>query len=248
MEERPRTGHLSIVGLNVASSGASSVGVHRRNPADANDEPSSHTRTRGRLAHFRRRAGEPRAGGRSPRVTRSAKPGRLDWGDLVRLAERGHEIGGHTESHAALTEIPLEQARQEIARDRDALTSRGLDPSSFAYPYGKFTDEIADLVRALGYAAARGVGGVVETVPPLNPYQLRTPHSARTWTTADHLAGLTLAAQHEEGWLILPFHHIGHDRGSTYTTQPGQFTAYLDWLVERDMPVIPVREVIARAN
>lgn len=176
------------------------------------------------------------------------KPGRLDWGDLVRLAERGHEIGGHTESHAALTEIPLEQARQEIARDRDALTSRGLDPSSFAYPYGKFTDEIADLVRALGYAAARGVGGVVETVPPLNPYQLRTPHSARTWTTADHLAGLTLAAQHEEGWLILPFHHIGHDRGSTYTTQPGQFTAYLDWLVERDMPVIPVREVIARAN
>jgi len=172
-------------------------------------------------------------------------PGRLDWTDVVGLAERGHEIGGHTETHASLTEIPPEQARQELERDRDALIARGLDPKSFAYPYGRLTDEIADLVRDVGYRAARAVGGIVETLPPRNAFQLRTPHSARAWTTADHLAGLALAAQHEEGWLILPFHHIGRDRRSDYTTPAGELRTFLDWLVERNIRVVPVREVIS---
>lgn len=172
-------------------------------------------------------------------------PDRLGWGDIVRLEERGHEIGGHTESHAALSEIPLERARQEIVRDREALIAHGLDPVSFAYPYGKTTDEVEELVRDAGYVAGRGIGGIVETLPPVNAYRLRAPHSARQWTTAEHLAGLVLAAEHEEGWLIAPFHHLGHDRGSTYTTSASEFSTFLDWLVERNIRVMPVRNVIS---
>lgn len=173
------------------------------------------------------------------------KPGRLRWEDIVRLAERGHEIGGHTETHAELSEITLEQARQEIMRDREALTAHGLEPVSFAYPKGKCTDEVEQLVRRAGYIAGRGIGGVVETLPPLNAFRLRTPHSARTWTTAEHLAGLVLAAEHEEGWLIVPFHHLGRDPQSTYTTPTSEFAAFLDWLVDRNVQVTTVFNVLS---
>ena len=173
------------------------------------------------------------------------KPDRLGWDDIVGLAERGHEIGGHTESHTALPDVPLERARQEIVRDRTALVAHGLDPVSFAYPYGRSSDEVQDLVRDAGYLAGRAIGGIVETVPPENAYRLRAPHSARAWTTAEHLAGLVLAAEHEEGWLIAPFHQLGGDRRSSYTTPPDEFSAFLDWLVERSVRVIPVRDVVA---
>ena len=173
------------------------------------------------------------------------KPGRLRWEDIVRLAERGHEIGGHTQTHASLSEITLEQARQEIIRDRDAITAHGLEPVSFAYPKGKSTDEVEELVRSAGYVAGRGIGGIVETLPPLNAYRLRTPHSARTWTTAEHMAGLVLAAEHEEGWLIIPFHHLGRDPNSSYTTPTSEFAAFLDWLVDRNARVSPVCNVIS---
>lgn len=173
------------------------------------------------------------------------EPNRLGWSDIVGLAARGHEIGGHTESHAALSEVPLERARPEIVRDREALIAHGLDPVTFAYPYGKSTDEVEDLVRDAGYLAGRGIGGVVETLPPGNAYRLRAPHSARAWTTAEHLAGLVLAAEHEEGWLIAPFHHLGRDRRSSYTTPAREFSAFLDWLVERKVPVKTVRNVIS---
>lgn len=172
-------------------------------------------------------------------------PGHLGWEDITRLAARGHEIGGHTESHARLPIIPVKQAEEEIVRDLHALKAHGLDPVSFAYPYGESTGEIEGLVRQAGYMAGRGIGGVVETVPPVNAYQLRAPHSAREWTTAEHLAGLVLTAEHEEGWLILPFHHFGRNQGSSYTTPDGEFTAFLDWLVERDVRVKPVREVVS---
>jgi peptidoglycan/xylan/chitin deacetylase (PgdA/CDA1 family) len=173
------------------------------------------------------------------------EPDRLGWGDIVRLAARGHEIGGHTVSHAALSEIPLERARHEIVSDREALTAHGLEPVSFAYPYGKSTAETEDLVRHAGYLAGRGIGGVVETLPPGNAYRLRAPHSARAWTTAEQLAGLVLAAEHEEGWLIATFHHLGRDRRSNYTTPEREFSAFLDWLVERKVPVMPVRNVVS---
>jgi hypothetical protein len=103
-------------------------------------------------------------------------------------------------------------------------------------------------VREVGYSAARGVGGVVESLPPENPYRLRSPHSARAWTTAEQLAALVLVGAHEAGWMIVPFHHLEAEGqvASTYTTDPEQFREFLDWLVERAVRVACVRDVVGR--
>ena len=176
------------------------------------------------------------------------RAGYLGWNDILALAERGHEIGGHTANHVHLPDVGLEQARREIVKDREVLVAHGLEPVSFAYPYGESNAEVEALVREAGYRAARAIGGVVETLPPADAYALRSPHSAQPWTTAEHLAGLVLTAEHEQGWLILPIHAISAAGRSSYTTSPADLEAFLDWLLDRRTQVLPVRDVIARHN
>jgi peptidoglycan/xylan/chitin deacetylase (PgdA/CDA1 family) len=63
-------------------------------------------------------------------------------------------IGCHTVSHAALPDLPPDQQRREIETCRCALedwTARKV--ATFAYPYGRYDDVTAAVVRDLGYAA-----------------------------------------------------------------------------------------------
>jgi peptidoglycan/xylan/chitin deacetylase (PgdA/CDA1 family) len=175
------------------------------------------------------------------------RPGRLGWDDLRALAAQGHAVGGHTSTHVHLPELAAGAARGEIEGDRDALLEHDLDPVTFAYPYGEASPELESIVADLGYAAARGIGGIVETTPPENAFRLRTPHSARRWTTSEQLAALVLVAEHEGGWMIVPFHHLEPDGnvGSSYTTEPSLLAEFLDWLVARGVRVARVRDVVA---
>lgn len=176
--------------------------------------------------------------------------GHLGWDDLSALAAQGHEVGGHTSSHSHLPALTVNDARREIESDRLALLERELDPLTFAYPYGESTPEVESIVREVGYIAGRGIGGVVESVPPKHPFRLRSPHSARTWTTSEQLAALVLVGAHEAGWTIVPFHHLEAEGEATssYTTDPSQFAEFLDWLVARGVQVARVRDVIAEAE
>ncbi|HEU5243430.1 MAG TPA: polysaccharide deacetylase family protein [Gaiellaceae bacterium] len=175
--------------------------------------------------------------------------GYLGWDDLRALREQGHEIGGHTRHHTHLPALTVDEARRQIESDRAALLERELDPVTFAYPYGESSAEVRSIVREAGYIAARGVGGVVESLPPEDPFRLRSPHSARTWTTSEHLTALVLVGAHEAGWMIVPFHHFEANgpAASTYTTEPSRFAEFLDWLVARAVRVSRVRDVMADA-
>ncbi len=177
------------------------------------------------------------------------RKGNLGWDDLRAIRALGHEIGGHTSGHVHLPALDVADARREIESDRLALLERDLDPVTFAYPFGEYSPAVESIVREAGYVAARGVGGVVESVPPENVFRLRTPHSARTWTTPEHLSALVLVGAHEAGWTILPFHHVEAEGRvtSTYTTDPSQFAEFLDWIVARAVRVVRVRDIAAGA-
>jgi peptidoglycan/xylan/chitin deacetylase (PgdA/CDA1 family) len=173
--------------------------------------------------------------------------GSLGWDDLRALAAQGHEIGGHTCGHSHLTALTVPEARREIEADRLALLEHELDPTTFAYPFGESNAEVESIAREVGYTAARGVGGFVETLPPENVFRLRTPHSARTWTTAEVLKALVVAGAHESGWTILPFHHVEEEGrvASSYTTDPSHFAEFLDWLVAQNVRVMRVCDAVA---
>ena len=174
-----------------------------------------------------------------------ALPNRLAWDDVRSLAAAGHEIGGHTRTHVHLTEVPEEEARAEILRDHAELVAQGLRPATFAYPFGEHDERARRLVEEAGYDAGRAVGGIVESIPPRLRFALRTPHSARSSTTADDLAAFVHIAEHEGGWLLLVFHHVGEGAETDYTTSEADLTRFLDWLLTREVEVRRVCDVAA---
>jgi len=69
--------------------------------------------------------------------------------------EAGMDVGSHTRTHADLTAVSLQQARDEIVRSREELQQAiGCDVRHFCYPYGRYQTAHTDLVRDAGYVTA----------------------------------------------------------------------------------------------
>ncbi len=79
--------------------------------------------------------------------------------EVCTLADGGLvSIGAHTVTHALLTELPLEQQRHEIRESRSYLRELlKQEITTFSYPFGRYTDETAAIVRNEGYVAACSV-------------------------------------------------------------------------------------------
>jgi peptidoglycan/xylan/chitin deacetylase (PgdA/CDA1 family) len=79
----------------------------------------------------------------------------MTWEQVRDLAAAGIEIGGHSMNHAVLSNLPLEEARREIAGCREQIAERvGRPPRFFAYPNGYYTAQIRAAVREAGFEAA----------------------------------------------------------------------------------------------
>ena len=69
-----------------------------------------------------------------------------------------HEVAVHCLTHAMLTEMPQPQVLREILLDRENLEREfGGIIRGFAYPFGAYSDEIVESLRASGIAYARTV-------------------------------------------------------------------------------------------
>ena len=67
----------------------------------------------------------------------------------------GMDIGGHTKTHADLTKISLEAAKQEITDCKlDLEKTFKVSINDFCYPFGRFDEEISNLVQEAGYLSA----------------------------------------------------------------------------------------------
>jgi peptidoglycan/xylan/chitin deacetylase (PgdA/CDA1 family) len=181
----------------------------------------------------------------------------MTWPQIHDLANAGNEIGGHTLHHVDLTTVSTAEATTEICDDRTNLINNGFSPvSSFAYPYAASNTSVEQIVKGCGYSSGRSVGNInsitvctscpyAETIPPPDPYYLRTPDSASTTTTLSDLQTyVTNAETHGGGWVILVFHGIcDNSCTSSNSLSPSIFTAFLDWLAPRSANGTVVRTV-----
>jgi peptidoglycan/xylan/chitin deacetylase (PgdA/CDA1 family) len=67
----------------------------------------------------------------------------------------GMDIGGHTKTHADLTSISIEKAQKEIFDSKASLEKKfNTQVVDFCYPFGRFNEQIYDLVQDSGYTSA----------------------------------------------------------------------------------------------
>ena len=164
----------------------------------------------------------------------------MSWGQLTDLHLAGNEIGGHTLMHVNIKKLKTAAARHQVCDDRVAIYAQGLQPESFAYPFGSFDAGSKAVVASCGYNSGRGVSGVNdrkvfgETIPPLDAYATRTPPNPKQGTTLATIEGyVTAAEQNGGGWVQLVFHHVCDNNCDAYSITPANLDALLAWLAPR---------------
>jgi peptidoglycan/xylan/chitin deacetylase (PgdA/CDA1 family) len=97
----------------------------------------------------------------------------MDWDDLSALKNAGHDIGGHTMTHANLARLSPSEARDEISKSFNVIQQRLGEVRHFAWTFGGFSDFTPDAAKAVyecGYTScAAGVRGA--HVPHQQPVQ-----------------------------------------------------------------------------
>jgi peptidoglycan/xylan/chitin deacetylase (PgdA/CDA1 family) len=85
----------------------------------------------------------------------------LNESEILEMHSAGINFGSHTQSHRALTKIPLEEAARELAGSRKMLESLLDRPvTALCYPFAKQNRAVRGLARTAGYdAAVIGRGG-----------------------------------------------------------------------------------------
>jgi peptidoglycan/xylan/chitin deacetylase (PgdA/CDA1 family) len=176
---------------------------------------------------------------------------------LRALHKAGNEIAGHTVLHPPLTQVSTAEARREICDGRNTLIRWGFPATDFAYPYDAFNPKLERIVKACGYNSARQGGDVgspsachagcpvAETIPPADPYAIRTPSAIEDfWSLADMERPVTQAENGGGGWVVLIFHHICQSGCGIYSITPQHFNALLTWLRTQNVSVETVGQVI----
>ena len=98
----------------------------------------------------------------------------LSWAAAREMALDGISFGSHTLSHADLSTLAPSAAARELHDARQQIEQAlGQPVLNLAYPYGRFTPAIKDIVRRAGYRAACSCPTGYVGATNADPYDLR---------------------------------------------------------------------------
>jgi peptidoglycan/xylan/chitin deacetylase (PgdA/CDA1 family) len=118
----------------------------------------------------------------------------LDWQQVAELAQQGFQFGAHSISHPMLPDLPIEEAKHEIADSKTELqehTGQAID--FFAYPFGRWSPAVRAVVQEHYRGACSTGAGVVQpdadpfALPRVDVHYLRRPAWFRTLFTTRFL-------------------------------------------------------------
>lgn len=189
--------------------------------------------------------------------------GFMSMSNLSTLVAAGDEIGGKTVDNTDLPTVSNAEAEREICLGRNVLLNDGFHVTDFAYPFGDLNSGTETLVKTCGFNSGRGVGDInsvepggclypdcpyAESIPPADPYYIRTPDDAETGTTlANEETDVTDAMKNGGGWLNFSFHQICDKSTAgcdpTYSWSPANFQAFVTWLKGQEANGVQVKTV-----
>lgn len=88
------------------------------------------------------------------------EPGRslMTWEQIIELHQTGFEIGSHTHTHRALTELSDGEAWSELTQSREIIGDKlGTVPKYLAYPRGAYNPRHKQIAQEAGYEGACAV-------------------------------------------------------------------------------------------
>lgn len=160
---------------------------------------------------------------------------------LLELKNQGHEIGGHSKSHAHLTNVSSSRLLTEVSGSRTTLINSGLgEIRSFAYPFGEYNTTVINAVKNAGYSYARSVDDEAYNDKNTSPYLLKTKNIEKSITFATVKSWIDGAVANKK-WLIIVFHEILNN-GTQYSSTPADLQKIVDYLKTNNIKVVTVSE------
>lgn len=170
-------------------------------------------------------------------------PSKLSVSDVQTIFADGNEVGGHTLDHVNVKPLSFADAAHQICLDRNNLLDMGVQPTTFAYPFASFDSGSEDVAHYCNYNDASATAGLTlkgpaaNTIPPADPYAIRTvpaiKKSTKIGTMEQYVSNAEAFAQaNGSAWVIFVFHHLCETAGQcgTYVISPEEFSAFLDFL------------------
>jgi peptidoglycan/xylan/chitin deacetylase (PgdA/CDA1 family) len=118
----------------------------------------------------------------------------LDWRQVAELAQQGFQFGAHSISHPVLSDLPLDEAKHEVADSKAELQDRtGQAVDFFAYPFGRWCPAVRSVVQGHYRGACSTGAGVIRpdadpfALPRVDVHYLRRPAWFRALFTARFL-------------------------------------------------------------
>jgi peptidoglycan/xylan/chitin deacetylase (PgdA/CDA1 family) len=79
----------------------------------------------------------------------------LSWEEIHEMKGDGITFGSHTVTHRDLTKLPIDEVRMELSESKRFLEEKiGEEVRYLSYPFGRYTDEIQEIAKEVGYSKA----------------------------------------------------------------------------------------------
>ena len=166
-----------------------------------------------------------------------------DEGDIIRLAEAGHEIGAHTHTHLDCAAASLDRVLDDIETNLKRLKAMGLKQAvnHFAYPYGETTVALKKKLMAK-FHTCRGI------LPGYNSassdrMQLRSMELKPDSMTTDRALFAIETALRQPTWLHIFTHDVKRSP-SEYGTTPAALTRITRMARDSLIPIVTPSEAM----
>lgn len=162
---------------------------------------------------------------------------------LQSLRGAGWEVGGHSLNHEHLGDLSYAEAAETIAQDYYNLQGWGLDPRSFALPYGECPHEYYPLITEF-YQIIRSSSDF-PLHSPIDPLRLSYTSFQSSWGLSQISARITRGIIDHEDLIILGFHSLySEDSVSNINCDPQTFAMIIAYLESRDLRVMTISQAI----
>ncbi len=161
------------------------------------------------------------------------------------IAQQGHEIGGHTVTHADLSTLSSSRIDREIKNSKTYLQNLlGTAVTTLAYPYGSYNTTVINRTKLAGYGNARtadptiAYGFNAATQPK---YEINSFSPNKNVSVASIKSAIDQAKANKQ-WFVFSVHEVLPSGGDEYSMTTAQFKEVVEYIKATGIKTVTIAQ------
>ncbi len=168
---------------------------------------------------------------------------RHNYHKFLQMAQAGHEMGNHTETHPKLTQLSDADRRREILDYKKFLKEQlpGLPFNVFGTPYCDNNEEVQKIIGQEHYISrdCRGYGRITWNKEP-NWLSMDSKAWQRSLNTVEEFQQIARDTNEAGEWIIYMNHGVDLDQNNDYSINPDDLEKIIQQAKNLDMWIAPL--------